>query len=110
MDKKRDSPLSKWTREKARAEARKQDARYAKMLDSFDLKRTMRHPAVKSPRAIVSVAFSKEEFEQVSDAADKGSVPLSQFIRDSALMFAWLRKPRNPNETANPDAIVTTNG
>ena len=35
MDKKRLSPLSKWTREKARAEARKQDARYAKMFDSF---------------------------------------------------------------------------
>ena len=77
---------------------------------AYDLQRTMKHPAVKSPRAIVSVAFSKEEFEQVSDAADQDGVALSKFIRDSALGFARLRRPRNLNETANPDAIVTTNG
>ena len=67
----------------------------------------MKHPAVRSPRAIVSVAFSKEEFEQVSDAADREGAPLSQFIRESALWMARLRKPNNPNETGNSDAIVT---
>ena len=80
-------------------------------VDKFDLKRTMKHPAVKSPRAIVSVAFSKEEFEQVSDAADRDGVSLSKYIRDAATWMARVQKPFSLDaETVGNNAIVTTNG
>ena len=53
-----------------------------------------KHPAVRNPRAIVSVSFSKEEFERVSDAADASRMALSKFIRDAALFMARMKAPQ----------------
>lgn len=42
-------------------------------------------PAVKSLRAIVSVAFSREDFENVADYAKRHGMKISEFIRQAAL-------------------------
>lgn len=42
-------------------------------------------PAVKSPRAIVSVAFAREDFENVADFAEQNGMKISEFIRRAAL-------------------------
>jgi len=43
------------------------------------------HPAVASPRAVVSVAFPREEFGRVAEAARARGMTLSAFIREAAL-------------------------
>ena len=43
------------------------------------------HPAVKSPRAVVSVAFPRDEFGRVAEAARAQGMTLSAFIREAAL-------------------------
>jgi hypothetical protein len=45
-------------------------------------------PAVKNPRAIVSVPFEREDFEVVDKAAEKAGVPLSRFIREATMRRA----------------------
>ncbi len=42
-------------------------------------------PPVKSPRAIVSVAFSREDFEHVAEYAQQHGMKTSEFIRRAAL-------------------------
>ena len=42
-------------------------------------------PAVKSPRAIVSVAFSRKDFDDVSAYAERHEMKLSEFIRRATL-------------------------
>ena len=42
-------------------------------------------PAVKSPRAIVSVAFSREDFDNVAAYAERHGMKTSEFIRRAAL-------------------------
>ena len=43
------------------------------------------HPGRKAARAIVSVAFSREDFELVCSAAEKRGVKLSALIRSATL-------------------------
>lgn len=43
------------------------------------------HPAVKSPRAVVSVAFPRDEFGRVAEAARAEGVKISAFIREAAV-------------------------
>lgn len=43
------------------------------------------HPAVKPTRAIVSVAFARSDFDELSDRAERSGMKLSEFIRASAL-------------------------
>ena len=43
------------------------------------------HPAVASPRAVVSVAFPREEFGRVAEAARARGMKLSAFIREAAV-------------------------
>lgn len=43
------------------------------------------HPPVKNPRAVVSVAFSHNEFDQVSRMATAAGMKTSAFIRYCAL-------------------------
>lgn len=49
-----------------------------------DLDSTPR-PPVKSPRAVVSVAFSREDFGRVVAAAQRHEMKTSEFIRHAAL-------------------------
>ena len=59
--------------------------------------------AVASPRAVVSVAFSRSDFEVVALAAEAQSRKVSEFIRSAAL-----ERARGDKRTA--DAEITFNG
>ena len=52
---------------------------------TWDFEKAEIHPGRKNARAIVSVAFSREDFEQVCLAAAKRGVKLSAFIRAATL-------------------------
>ena len=43
------------------------------------------HPAAKSSRAVVSVAFSRKDFEEVASFAERHGMKISEFIRRAAL-------------------------
>jgi predicted ABC-class ATPase len=43
------------------------------------------HSPVKSARAVVSVAFTREDFKRVSDYAERHGLKTSEFIRKAAL-------------------------
>lgn len=60
--------------------------------DDWDYDNPTRHAPSKSPRAIVSVAFSRTELEQVTAAARERGMKLSAYIRESALR----RQPVRP--------------
>lgn len=47
-----------------------------------------KRPPVKSGRAIVSVAFSRNDFELVSEVARESGMKTSEFIRDAAIRRA----------------------
>ena len=51
----------------------------------WDWSSARRVRAVKRPRAVVSVAFSREEFERVCAAAAAAGKPVSAYIRKRAL-------------------------
>lgn len=42
-------------------------------------------PAVKNPRAVVSVAFRREDYERVCEAAQRAEMRVSEYIREMAL-------------------------
>lgn len=44
-----------------------------------------RGQVVKHPRAIVSVLFRQEDFEEIDKAAEKAGVPISKFIREATM-------------------------
>ena len=52
---------------------------------TWDFEGAETHPARKNARAIVSVAFSREDFELVCSAAEKRGVKLSALIRAATL-------------------------
>ncbi len=52
---------------------------------AWDLERAEKRPAVKSPRAVVSVALPRSDFELVSAAAERAGMRLSEFIRKAAM-------------------------
>ena len=56
---------------------------------SWDWERAEKRPPVKQPRAIVSVAFSAEEFERISREAEQAGKPVSTYIRESMLERRW---------------------
>jgi uncharacterized protein (DUF1778 family) len=51
---------------------------------NWDYDRAERRPGRK-PRAVVSVAFSREDFERVASAAEQSGMKVSEFIREAAL-------------------------
>lgn len=53
--------------------------------ENWDVDRAVVRPGIKNARAVVSVAFSREDFERVTDAAQKSGVKTSEFIREAAL-------------------------
>ena len=57
--------------------------------DNWDFNAVKVHPAVKSARAIVSVAFSREDYELVSLCAESSGQRISEFIREAALEYCY---------------------
>ena len=77
--------------------------------DNWDFERAEQRPGVQKSRAIVSVAFRRDEFEQVGLEAERLGVKVSEFIRRAALDRA---RPRitifgaKATETKAPPAIL----
>jgi len=55
---------------------------------TWDSEHGEERPGVRDPRAVVSVAFSAREFQEVAAHARKSGLKLSEFIRDAALAQA----------------------
>jgi hypothetical protein len=53
--------------------------------DQWDNSEVQVHPPVKNSRAVVSVAFSREDFNAVSQEAESRGKKTSEFIRESTL-------------------------
>ena len=53
---------------------------------NWDMREAVVHQPVKNPRAIVSVAFSRAEFEEVVARAQQAGMRTSQYIRQMALI------------------------
>jgi hypothetical protein len=53
--------------------------------EDWDFERAERRPGVKTTRAIVSVAFPREEFDLVATEAERRGMKTSAFIRKLAL-------------------------
>jgi hypothetical protein len=53
--------------------------------EEWDFEDGERRPGAKSTRAVVSVAFAREDFERVSACAEQSRKRTSQFIREAAL-------------------------
>ena len=78
-------------------------------LDNWDFERAEKRPGVQKSRAIVSVAFSRDDFEQVGLEAERLGMKVSEFIRRATLDRA---RPRitvfgaKATETKAPPAIL----
>ncbi len=53
--------------------------------ESWDWDRAESRPGRKKPRAVVSVAFNRDDFETVAAFAERAGMKLSQFIRSAAI-------------------------
>jgi hypothetical protein len=53
--------------------------------DEWDFENAERQPGAKNPRAVVSVAFGRRDFERVSECAERSKKRTSEFIREAAL-------------------------
>lgn len=68
--------------------------------DNWDFDNAVEHPPVKGRRAVVSVAFPRDDFQLVSGTAEQLGMKTSEFIRKAAvekasvsaeiLSFAWI--------------------
>ena len=56
--------------------------------DSWDYEHAQRRPRIRKPRAVVSVAFSREDFERVAEHAQRLGMRTSELIRQAALDLA----------------------
>lgn len=63
-------------------------------------------PAAKPPRAVVSVAFSRDDFETIADHAKKHGMKISEFIRHAALELAT-PKPHAPVSVTVTGSVYT---
>jgi len=53
--------------------------------ESWDWERAESRPGRKKPRAVVSVAFRRDDFETVAAFAERAGMKLSEFIRSAAI-------------------------
>lgn len=79
-------------------------------------------PAVKAPRAVVSVAFSRDDFQQVAASAKQHGMKTSEFIRRATLervssgqgqavvvsISGAVRTATSPSFDARPKVEITT--
>ncbi len=60
--------------------------------NDWDFERAKIKKPVKAPRVVVSVAFSREDFESVAGYAGRMGKKISEFIREAALEKATKRE------------------
>ena len=72
--------------------------------ESRDWDRAESRPGRKKPRAVVSVAFNREDFETVAAFAERAGMKLSQFIRSAAIRCAEGRMLAVSLTSGSPDA------
>ena len=53
--------------------------------DIWDIDQAEVRPATHKPRAVVSVAFNRDDFNRVTEAAQRSGVKTSEFIREATL-------------------------
>jgi hypothetical protein len=70
--------------------------------DSWDFENAATHEASKPARAVVSVAFRRDDLRRVSEAAQEEGMKVSEYIRNAAIAKA--RQPR----AGGISAVVTT--
>lgn len=58
---------------------------YVNRDDDWELDQAEIHEPPKNPRAVVSVAFPRDDFRKVSEAAGASDMKVSEFIRTAAL-------------------------
>ena len=56
--------------------------------ETWDFGQAVVSPGTRKPRAVVSVAFSRDDLEQVATAARQSDMKISEFIRSAALSTA----------------------
>ena len=56
--------------------------------ENWDWEHAQSRPGRKKPRAVVSVAFSRDDFDRVAVCAERADMKLSEFIRSAALQCA----------------------
>ena len=61
--------------------------------ESRDWERAQARPGRKKPRAVVSVAFNRDDFETVAAFAERAGMKLSEFIRSAAIGCAEGKMP-----------------
>lgn len=61
------------------------DERELQNPENWDFEKADVRPGVKKSRAVVSVAFTREDFELVARAAEEFGMKVSEFIRAAAL-------------------------
>jgi hypothetical protein len=66
--------------------------------DTWDFEAAEKSPPATKPRAVVSVAFAREEYERVASRAEQVGKKTSEFIRDAAMQEA--RRPLGVQTTA----------
>ena len=65
-------------------------------------------PGVSRPRAVVSVAFAREDFNKVAECAESHAKRVSEFIREAALeKVASSALPVFTSSTSGPSLFVT---
>ena len=70
--------------------------------DTWDFENAESRPGIKPSRAVVSVAFPREDFERVAEAAESAEMNVSEFIRRAALNEVMRRR--------GPSAVMSTSG
>ena len=53
--------------------------------DNWDFDQAVVRRGIKNARAVVSVAFNREDFHRVTEAAQRSGVKTSEFIREASL-------------------------
>jgi hypothetical protein len=74
---------------------------------TWDWDRAEAHPGRKKPRAVVSVAFNRDDFETVAIYAERAHMKVSEFIRSAALGCAEGRYLVVLPSAGSPDAGST---
>lgn len=59
--------------------------------EEWAFERAQRRSNTRRPRAVVSVAFSRDDFERIGEAAESLNMKVSEYIRTAALELAALQ-------------------
>jgi hypothetical protein len=62
-----------------------EEDRKLEQAETWDFEQPVAHAPVKASRVVVSVAFRREDFDQVSAYAEQAGKKVSEFIREAAI-------------------------